>query len=77
MEKYIIRLKTMEDVKSFNELASRSETQIDVKCRRAFVDAKSLLGVLSLGLSQTLEVLCSAHDEEFAHGIRKYCVCGG
>ncbi len=63
-----IRLKTIMDVKEFVSAASECEFDISISCNRYHVDAKSVLGVLSLDLTNELTVEYDGEDralEEF------------
>lgn len=60
-----IRLNTITDAMEFVKRASRCECDIDVFYNRVVIDAKSLLGVLSLDLTRVLTVSMNGRDEEF------------
>lgn len=62
-----IRLTTITDAMEFVKRASRCEFDIDVFYNRVVIDAKSLLGVLSLDLTRVLTVSMNGRDEEFEH----------
>jgi len=51
-----IRLKSVDDVNEFVALASLNQGDVDVRSDRYVVDAKSILGVLSLDLKKVLTV---------------------
>ena len=53
-----IKLSTYEDIKKFNEIACRYESDIDVQAvgTRYIVDAKSILGLVSLSMSRELQI---------------------
>jgi len=51
-----IRLKSVDDVNEFVALASFNQGDVDVRSDRYVVDAKSILGVLSLDLKKVLTV---------------------
>ncbi len=67
-----IRLKSVEDVNEFVTLASFNKGDVDLRCERYVVDAKSILGVLSLNLKQVLIVDIYAGDLE--EKIQKFIV---
>lgn len=56
MNKKFIMLNGVEDAKNFVRIANKCECDIDVYYNRMIIDAKSILGVLSLDLSQVLTV---------------------
>ena len=53
-----IKLAATEDVQEFVKAAGNCDFDIDATYQRAIVDAKSLLGVMSLGLSRELTLAC-------------------
>ena len=57
----------------FVSAASRCNFDIDVFYNRVIIDAKSILGVLSLDFSKVLTVQCADRDEEFEKTLEKYC----
>ena len=59
-----IRLKSVEDVNEFVALASLNQGDVDIRCDRYVVDAKSILGILSLDLKNVLTVDIYAGDLE-------------
>lgn len=69
-----IKLSAAEDVKEFVAAASKSEFDIDVFYNRIIIDAKSILGVLSMDLTRELTVRCYGEDPAFFQRIQKYAV---
>ena len=69
-----IKLQEASAVKEFVQNASRCDFDIDVFYNRTIIDAKSILGVLSLDLSKILTVRYSEQDPRFEAILRKYCV---
>lgn len=69
-----IKLPAPEDVKEFVTEASKCEFDIDVFYNRVIIDAKSILGVLSMDLTRVLTVQCLGQDERFAKVLDKYAV---
>ena len=63
-EKKII-LPTIAEVRKFVEEATRCDFDIDVFYNRVTIDAKSILGVLSLDLTRVLTVQFNGTDEVF------------
>ena len=53
-----IKLNATEEVQEFVNAASRCDFDIDVYYNRFLIDAKSILGVLSLDLTRELTVDC-------------------
>ena len=60
-----IRLPTVADAKEFVSVASKCDFDIDVFYNRVIIDAKSILGVLSLDLTRVLTVSYSGENQEF------------
>ena len=72
-----IKLTAKEDVKEFvNEAseASKCDFDIDIFYNRVVIDAKSILGVLSMDLTRVLTVRCNGQDERFNNFLNKYAV---
>ncbi len=67
-----IKLNQMKDVKEFVSVAEKCEFDIDVFYNRISIDAKSIMGVLSLDLSQVLTVKYGGTDERFENVLDKY-----
>lgn len=59
-----IRLTEINQVREFVELTSRCEFDVDLVSDRYTVDAKSLLGIYSLNLSNPLQVVIYGTDTE-------------
>ena len=55
-----IRLNTMVDVQRFAQLASEQPEGITIQSERYIINAKSILGILSLDLAQPLTLLDDA-----------------
>ncbi len=69
-----IKLNATEDVKELVTAASRCDFDIDICYNRIMVDAKSILGILSMDLSRTLTVNCHGESQEFNRIVRKFAV---
>ena len=61
----VIRLSDMKDVKDFVRAAGDCDFDIDVKYNRTIIDAKSLLGMIGLGLQNDLQVCYGGKNENF------------
>ena len=70
-----IRLSDTEEVKEFVRAAGKCDFDIDVCYNRAVIDAKSLLGMLYLGLSKDLTVKYGGQNTGFENTVQKYAVC--
>lgn len=67
-----IKLKEIEDVKEFVKTAGKCDFDIDVSYNRIIIDAKSILGVLSLDLTRILTVKYGGDDMSFENVLSKY-----
>ena len=65
MKQRRILLPTIEDAKEFVAAASKCDFDIDIYYNRIIIDAKSILGVLSLDLTRVLTVEYAGENEEF------------
>lgn len=65
MKQKRIVLPTVEMAKEFVKEASKCDFDIDVFYNRIVIDAKSILGVLSLDLTRVLTVQYNGENQEF------------
>lgn len=65
MKQRKIMLPTLDDAKAFVAAANKCDFDIDVFYNRVIIDAKSILGVLSLDLTKILTVTYDGDDEAF------------
>ena len=66
-----IMLPTVADAKEFVQMASKCDFDIDVFYNRVVIDAKSILGVLSLDLTRELTVSMNGDNEEYEEYLDK------
>ena len=69
-----IKLNKLDDVKDFVAAASECDFDVDIFYNSFIVDAKSMLGVLSLDLTRVLNVTCQDYNKKFEQTLRKYAV---
>lgn len=69
-----VLLKNTKDVEEFVEAASRCTGDIDMKSGSIYLDAKSLLGVMSMGMKREMQVICNHQDKQFLKTVRKFAV---
>lgn len=62
MKTYEVYLNEIEKVKSFNNEIKNIDADIDIISGRYVVDAKSILGILSMDLSKKLTVSTNTDD---------------
>lgn len=60
-----IRFSDADDIKEFVRAAGKCDFDIDVFYNRVVIDAKSILGVMSLDLTQILTVEYMGEDAEY------------
>ena len=68
----VIRLSDIKDVKDFVRAAGDCDFDIDVKYNRTIIDAKSLLGMIGLGLQNDLQVCYGGKNENFENLVDKF-----
>lgn len=59
-----IKFATVEEVKEFNSIAEKQNFDIDITCGRQIVDAKSIMGVLSIDLTKDIWLVIHAEEPE-------------
>ena len=69
-----IRLNETADVKEFVQAASKCDFDVDISYNRVIIDAKSILGILSMDLTKVLTVTCHGEDHEFSRFLQKFAV---
>ena len=74
MKQKRILLPTIDDAKMFVAAATQCDFDIDVYSNRVVIDAKSILGVLSLDLRNVLTVQYDGENEAFEAFLEKMAV---
>ena len=69
-----IGLNETEDVKEFVNEAAKCDFDIDISYNRIVIDAKSILGILSMDLTRVLTVQCHGESKEFNRTLQKFAV---
>ena len=69
-----IKLSDTEEVKDFVNAAGKCDFDIDIFYNRVIIDAKSILGIMSMDLTQELTVQCYGEDKEFDKAIQKFAI---
>lgn len=64
----------VDDVRDFVKAATECDFDVDVNYNRVLVDAKSILGVMSMDLNNVLTVKFYGEDSGFEDFLRKYAV---
>ena len=66
MQTFFVSLTSISDVKKFVDAATRCAAEIDVLSGRYVINAKSIMGLFSLDLSQPVEVEVLGTPEQAA-----------
>jgi phosphotransferase system HPr (HPr) family protein len=75
MKKVMISLNSIDKVKSFVNTISKFDSDFDLISGRYVIDAKSIMGIFSLDLSQPIELTIHAEDDaEILEAVKPYMV---
>ena len=70
-----VLLNSMEEIQEFNRIVGQYEYEVDMVSGRYVIDAKSLMGILSLDLSKPVTIQMQGNpDEEFLGKLEKFIV---
>lgn len=69
-----IKLNATEEVQEFVNAATKCDFNIDIYYNRFLIDAKSILGILSMDLTKVLTVECHGESKEFDRTLKKFAV---
>ena len=69
-----IKLTATEDLNEVGQGSSKCDFDVDVFYNRILIDAKSILGVLSMDLNQVLTVKCHGQSGDFDRVLAKFAV---
>lgn len=76
----LIKLNCIENAKEFCKIASSTpykDVDIDLKCGRYVIDAKSILGILSVDLMREMKVVFHGNEKDknrFKEEIKKFLI---
>ncbi|MBR1739422.1 MAG: HPr family phosphocarrier protein [Ruminococcus sp.] len=75
MKKVKIMLASIQSVKEFVSIVSQYEFDVDLASGRYAVDAKSIMGIFSLDLSNPIQLTAHTDDaEKFFDEIKKFVI---
>lgn len=74
MKQKQIMLKSVDDARNFVTAATKCEFDIDVFYNHIIIDAKSIIGVMSLDLTKVLTVEYSGENSEFEAFLKDFTV---
>lgn len=69
-----LQFEKVEEIEEFVNAASKCNFEIDIKCNRMFIDAKSILGVLGIGLGHDFLVCYGGDNADFENVVDKLAV---
>ncbi len=69
-----IRFDDTEQIKEFVSAAGKCDFDIDVFYKRAVIDAKSILGMLGVGLKNDIVIRYAGNDENFENVVDKFAL---
>ncbi len=70
-----IRLENTEDAEEFVKAASQCGGDVDLHSGVVYIDGKSLLGVLAMGIRREMDVRVSEHaGSSFKNAVQKFVV---
>jgi len=69
-----IKLTEVDEVKELVRAAGQCDFDIDIFCNRIIIDAKSILGVLSMGLNRIFTVRYGGDNSQFEEILKKFSV---
>lgn len=67
-----IKLNEAKEVEEFCAAAEKCDFDINIFYNRIIIDAKSILGILSMDLTKVLTVQCYGESPEFNHTLKKF-----
>ena len=74
MNEKVIKLADVEEVCDFVSASGMCDFDIDISDQRMVIDAKSILGVMGLGIRKELTVKYGGEDLSFENVLNKYAV---
>ena len=74
MKQKRILLPTIDDAKMFVAAATQCDFDIDVYYNRVVIDAKSILGIMGIGVRNNFEVYFDGKDKQFQKVLDKFAV---
>lgn len=70
-----VQLESMDEIQEFNRVISQCQYEVDMVSGRYVIDAKSLMGILSVDLSRPVELQIQGKpEEEFQEKLKKFIV---
>ena len=70
--KLTLKLKEMEEVKRFVDITSQYSEDMALVHGRYVVDAKSILGIISMDLNQPVELVCDHVNDNLVNDLKEF-----
>ncbi len=70
----LVKLSSLDDAYEFVQAASKCDFDIDLKYKQIFIDAKSLLGVIGIGMQNDFTVCYAGDNKLFENVLDKFTV---
>ena len=74
MKSCMIRLSTIQDVRTLVDIVTSATTDVDLSSGRYVVDAKSIMGIFSLDLLNPIKLTAHADDPALFEKIKPFIV---
>lgn len=74
MLEFTVKLNMISDIKDFLAETSKIVEDVDLQKNRYVVDAKSIVGVFTLDLSEPVKVVIHSEDENLLEPFKKWMV---
>ena len=74
MKTCMIRLSTIQDVRTLVDIVTSAVTDVDLSSGRYVVDAKSIMGIFSLDLLNPIKLTAHSDDSELFEKIKPFIV---
>lgn len=74
MTTFNVLINSIDDVKNFVNIVNRYSCDIDLVSGRYVVDAKSIMGIFSLDLTQPIKVEVHSDDKQIVEDLKPYVV---
>ena len=74
MLEFTVKLNMISDIKDFLAETSKIVENVDLQKNRYVVDAKSIVGVFTLDLSEPVKVVIHSEDESLLEPFKKWMV---
>ena len=77
MKKFTVKLKSINEVKEFVSIVNDYPYEVDLTSGRYVVDAKSIMGIFSLDLTQSIDVAIHEEDaDDLVAALVKFTITG-